>query len=325
MDRSQEVFERLFSGASSEDEGRDFLISLYEKGESSAEIAAAAKVMRKHSIKLPISDELREKAIDIVGTGGDKSGTFNISTTVSLLLSSLGCVVAKHGNRSITSCSGSADVLEALGINLGLTPVQNAMMLEQCGFCFMFAPEYHPAMKHIMPIRRSISHRTIFNILGPLTNPAGVKKYLLGVFDESFINPIAEAMLALDITRAYVVSSRDKTDEISLCDDTDFAYIEAGKISRGVIDPNVYGFKKVAKEEILGGDAEHNAMIIRDIFNQKEVGAKRDIVLLNAAFALFIEGMARDIQHGIELAKGAIENGKATVHLARIIALSNTL
>ena len=325
MDRSKQDFERLFSGTISKEEGRGFLISLYEKGETPEQIAAAAKVMREHSLKLPISDELREKAIDIVGTGGDRSGTFNISTTVSLLLASLGCVVAKHGNRSITSRSGSADVLEALGIDLSLTPEQNAKMLNECGFCFMFAPEYHPAMKHIMPIRRSISHRTIFNILGPLTNPAGVKKYLLGVFDESFIDPIAKAMLELDITRAYVVSSRDKTDEISLCDDTDFAYIEAGKISRGVIDPGVYGFKKCTKEEILGGDAEHNATIIRDIFDRKEVGAKRDIVLLNAAFALFVEGMARGIEHGIELAKNAIDHGKATAHLARIIALSNSL
>jgi anthranilate phosphoribosyltransferase len=281
--------------------------------------------MREHSIKLDISDELRERAVDIVGTGGDKSGTFNISTTVSLLLASLGCIVAKHGNRSITSSSGSADVLEVLGVNLKLTPEQNATMLEKCGFCFMFAPEYHPAMKYVMPIRRSIPHRTIFNILGPLTNPAGVKKYLLGVFDESFIDPIAEAMLELDITRAYVVSSRDKTDEISLCDDTDFAYIEAGKISRGVIDPTTFGFQKVAKEEILGGDAQYNAAIIRDIFNREEVGAKRDIVLLNAAFALFVEGKARDIRHGIELAKSAIEDGRATAHLARIIALSNSL
>ncbi len=325
MDGSKEIFERLFSGTLSEEEGRDFLISLYEKGETPAEIAAAAQTMREHSIKLDISDELRERAIDIVGTGGDKSGTFNISTTVSLLLASLGCIVAKHGNRSITSSSGSADVLEVLGVNLKLTPEQNATMLEKCGFCFMFAPEYHPAMKYVMPIRRSIPHRTIFNILGPLTNPAGVKKYLLGVFDESFIDPIAEAMLELDITRAYVVSSRDKTDEISLCDDTDFAYIEAGKISRGVIDPTTFGFKKVAKEEILGGDAQHNAAIIRDIFNREEVGAKRDIVLLNAAFALFVEGKAKDIKHGIELAKSAIEDGRATAHLARIIALSNSL
>ena len=180
-------FEKLFANELATEDARELLIKLYKKGETSEDIATVASIMREHSIKLPISKELQEKSIDIVGTGGDKSGSFNISTTVSLLLASLGSVVAKHGNRSITSNSGSADVLETLGVNLNLTPTQQLRMLEETGFCFIFAMNHHPAMKHIMPIRKSIDHRTIFNILGPLTNPAGAKKYLLGVFSPVYI------------------------------------------------------------------------------------------------------------------------------------------
>jgi len=309
----------------SAEEARQFLIDLYEKGESGEDIAAAAAVMREHSVKLPLSDELREKAIDVVGTGGDKSGSFNISTTVSLLLASLGCVVAKHGNRSITSNSGSADVLEVLGINLDLSVEDQVKMLEETGFCFIFAMNHHPAMKHIMPVRKSIDHRTVFNILGPLTNPAGARKYLLGVFDPSFIRRMAEALVALDAKRAFVVSSYDGMDEISICDKSAFAYVEDGRISEGVIDPEAHGFKLAPKEAILGGDATLNAEIIEDIFSGIEMGAKRDIVLLNAAYALFVDGKARDIKEGIEMAKDAIDSGRATDHLEKIKEVSAQL
>ncbi len=315
-------FERLFNNEMGENEARQFLIDLYKKGEISADIAAAASVMREHSVKLPISEALREKAIDVVGTGGDKSGSFNISTTVSLLLASMGCVVAKHGNRSITSKSGSADVLEALGINLNLPVEAQVKMLEETGFAFIFAMNHHPAMKHIMPIRKSIDHRTIFNILGPLTNPAGAQKYLLGVFDPSFIRRMAEALVELGAKRAYVVSAQDGMDEISLSANSNFAYVETGRISEGEIDPETYGFKKAPKEAILGGDAQHNAQITRDIFSGKEQGAKRDIVLLNAAFALFVDGKVRDIEEGVAMAKEAIDSGKAAAHLEKIAEVS---
>ncbi len=315
-------FERLFNNEMGENEARQFLIDLYKKGETSADIAAAASVMREHSVKLPISEALREKAIDVVGTGGDKSGSFNISTTVSLLLASMGCVVAKHGNRSITSKSGSADVLEALGINLNLPVEAQVKMLEETGFAFIFAMNHHPAMKHIMPIRKSIDHRTIFNILGPLTNPAGAQKYLLGVFDPSFIRRMAEALVELGAKRAYVVSAQDGMDEISLSANSNFAYVETGRISEGEIDPETYGFKKAPKEAILGGDAQHNAQITRDIFSGKEQGAKRDIVLLNAAFALFADGKVRDIEEGVAMAKEAIDSGKAAAHLEKIAEVS---
>ncbi len=321
----KQQFEKLFNNEMSTDEARVFLIELYEKGETSEDIAAAASVMREHSVKLPLSDALREKAIDVVGTGGDKSGSFNISTTVSLLLASLGCVVAKHGNRSITSRSGSADVLEALGINLNLSVENQMKMLEETGFCFIFAMNHHPAMKHIMPIRRSIDHRTIFNILGPLTNPAGAKKYLLGVFNPSYIKRMAEALLELDTKRAYVVSSQDGMDEISLACNTSFAYVEAGRISEGEINPTAFGFKQAPKEAILGGDANFNAQITRDIFSGEECGAKRDIVVLNAAFALFVDGNVRDIQEAIEMAESGLDSGKAKEHLALMAKVSQQL
>jgi anthranilate phosphoribosyltransferase len=320
---TKEQFEKLFNNQLETDEARKFLIELYEKGETFEDIAISASVMRDHSVKLPISDILQEQAIDIVGTGGDKSGSFNISTTVSLLLASLGSVVAKHGNRSITSNSGSADVLETLGINLNLTPEQQVKMLEETGFCFIFAQNHHPAMKHIMPIRKSIEHRTIFNILGPLTNPAGARKYLLGVFSPDYIERMAKALLELNASRAFVVSSDDGMDEITLATTTQFAYVEGGIVSHGTIDPEAFGFKKATKEQILGGTATENAQITRDIFSGESTDAQRDIVIINAGFALFTDGKARDIQEAFEMARMGLESGKAKEHLNLMAKVSN--
>ena len=318
-------FEKLFNNKMSENEARKFLTDLYEKGETGKDIATAASVMRAHSIKLHLSDELREKAIDIVGTGGDKSGSFNISTTVSLLLASMGRVVSKHGNRSITSNSGATDVLEALGLNLDLSIDNKIKMLEETGFCYFPATDHHPAMKHIMPIRKSIEHRTIFNLLGPLTNPAGAQKYLLGVFDPSYVKVMAEALLKLDTKRAYVVSSQDGMDEIGLACNTSFAYVEAERISEGEINPEVFGFKLAPKEAILGGDAKHNAQITRDIFIGEERGAKRDIVVLNAAFALFVDGNVRDLEEAIAMVEAQLNSGKAREHLNFMADVSQKL
>ena len=322
---TKEQFEKLFNNEMPTDEARKFLVALYEKGETGADIAAAASVMRKHSIKLDLTPELKSRAIDIVGTGGDKSGSFNISTTVSLLLASMGRVVAKHGNRSITSNSGSTDVLEALGINLDLSIANKIKMLEETGFCFFPATDHHPAMKHIMPIRKSIEHRTIFNLLGPLTNPASASKYLLGVFDPSFVKVMAEALLELDTKRAYVVSANDGMDELSISANSRFAYVESNRISEGEINPEILGFKLASKEEILGGDAKQNAQITRDIFAGTQKGAKRDIVLLNASFALFADGNVRDIDEALELAKDALDSGKALTHLKKISDISQKL
>ncbi|PHS37249.1 MAG: anthranilate phosphoribosyltransferase [Sulfurovum sp.] len=321
----KQQFEKLFNNEMATEEARIFLINLYEKGESGADIAAAASVMREHSIKLDLSNELREKAIDIVGTGGDKSGSFNISTTVSLLLASMGRVVAKHGNRSITSKSGATDVLEALGLNLNLTIENKIKMLEETGFCFFPATDHHPAMKHIMPIRKSIDHRTIFNILGPLTNPAGAQKYLLGVFSPSYIKRMAEALLELDTKRAFVVSSQDGMDEIGLACHTSFAYVEGDRISEGEINPETFGFDLAPKEAIQGGDATFNAQITRDIYSGEEKGAKRDIVVLNAAFALFVDGNVRDIQEAIAMVEAQLDSGKTREHLNFMADVSQKL
>ena len=319
----REQFEKLFANELATQDARELLIELYKKGETSEDIATVASIMRKHSVKLPISKELQERAIDIVGTGGDKSGSFNISTTVSLLLASLGSVVAKHGNRSITSNSGSADVLETLGINLNLTPIQQLKMLEETGFCFIFAMNHHPAMKHIMPIRKSIDHRTIFNILGPLTNPAGAKNYLLGVFSTDYIERMANALVELGVDRAFVVSSDDGMDEISLAITTQFALVENGKVSRGIIDPQEFGFKLAPKEAILGGTASDNALITQNIFANRATDVQRDIIILNAGHALFADGKARDMKEAFEIARMGLESGKAREHLKRMIEVSN--
>ena len=320
----KEQFEKLFNNEMETEEARSFLIELYEKGETPGEIATAASIMREHSIKLPISKELQDKAIDVVGTGGDKIGSFNISTTVALLLASIGSVVAKHGSRSITSDSGSADVLETLGINLNLSPQQQVKMLEETGFCFIFAMNHHPVMKHLMPIRKSIEYRTIFNILGPLTNPAGAKKYLLGVFSPEYIERMAKALLELDVKRAFVVSSDDGMDEISLATTTQFAYVEGGIVSHGVIDPEAFGFKLAPQKAILGGSASDNAQITRDIFSSESTDAQRDIIVLNAGFALFADGKARDIQEAFEMAREGLDSGKAAKHLEEIAKFSQT-
>ena len=321
----KQKFEKLFNNELEIEDARSFLMELATKGETPHEIATAAAIMREHSIKLPISKELQDRAIDVVGTGGDKIGSFNISTTVSLLLASIGSVVAKHGSRSITSDSGSADVLETLGINLNLSPEQQVKMLEETGFCFIFAMNHHPAMKHLMPIRKSIEYRTTFNILGPLTNPAGAKKYLLGVFSPDFIERIAKALLELDVKRAFVVSSDDKMDEISMAANTQFCYVEGGIISHGEIDPESFGFKKAPQKAIVGGSASDNAKITRDIFAGTATDAQRDIVLINAGFALFADGRARDIQEAFEMVREGIDSGKATKHLEIIVDASQKI
>ncbi len=320
----REMFEKLFNNELNEEEARRFLIELYKKGESSEDIKNAAEVMREHSIKLPVSDELREKLIDIVGTGGDKSNSFNISSTTALLISSIGSYVAKHGNRSITSKSGSADMLEALGINLNLTPQNQVKMLEEVGFTFIFAINHHPAMKHIMPIRKSIPHRTIFNILGPLTNPAGARKYLLGVFSPEFIEKIAGALMLMDAKKFMVVSSLDGMDEISIAAPTKAIYYDGIRLRDMEIRPDSFGMKG-KKEDLVGGDAKENAKITRGILSGEIKGAKRDAVLLNSGVALLVDGKVNSIEEGINLAKEAIDSGKAIKHLEKIIEISNKL
>jgi anthranilate phosphoribosyltransferase len=315
---------QLFKGELSPEEGKEFLSQLHQKGEKGEEIGISAQIMRKYSVKLPVPEELRKKLIDIVGTGGDKSGTFNISTTTALLISAVGSKVAKHGNRSITSKSGSADMLEALGFNLNLTPEKQVKMLEEVGFTFIFAINHHPAMKHIMPIRKALPHPTIFNLLGPLTNPAGAEKYLLGVYTPKLLDKIATALTHLPLQRGLVVSSDDGLDELSIEAPTYCRLVEGGKIEKMTIEPEKFGLKG-RKENLKGGDGKVNAQITRNLLEGREKGDKLKALLLNAGVALWIDGKVDSIAGGIELARETIESGKAGEHLAKVIQLSQKL
>jgi anthranilate phosphoribosyltransferase len=320
-----EYFENIFTNKISNEQSKQYLVELYNKGETANEIASAVTVMRKHSIKLPIDTQTQSQLIDNCGTGGDKSNSFNISTTVSILLSACGCKVAKHGNRSITSKSGSADMLEALGMNLNLDINLQVKMLEKTGFVFMFAVNHHLAMKYIMPIRKSLNHRTIFNILGPLTNPANVQKQLIGVFDKEFVPKIAKALQILDTKKALVVSAKDGMDEISISDITYATSLEDNKLKEFIIDPRDYGLKLYDKEEIKGADAVENAQTTKDILSGKIQGAKLDIVLINTAAALWVDGKVENIQDGIKMANDTIKSNKAILKLEEIIKISNDL
>lgn len=316
-------FDDIFENRLPEEEVRDYLVKLYEKGETAEDIASAASAMREHLIPLNIPYTLKEELIDNCGTGGDKSNSFNISTTVAIVIASCGSKVAKHGNRSITSNSGSADMLEHLGVNLNINNDDQVKMLEKTGFCFMFAQNHHPAMKFIMPIRKSIPHRTIFNILGPLSNPAMVHKQIIGVFDKAFVSKIANAMALLGAKRAMVVSSNDNMDEISVSDVTHAAFVDHGSIREFIIDPREYGFDLYDKSEIVGGTPAQNAQITKGILEGSIEGAKRDIVILNAAVALLVDAKVHSTEEGIAMAKEAINSGTALKKLEEIIEVSN--
>ena len=323
---SKKVFERLFNHEMSDAQMRDFLVSLKLDETTSIEsIAAASSVMRAHALPLHVDDELKPKLLDIVGTGGDKIGSFNISSTVSLLCAAAGCFVAKHGSRSVTSKSGSADMFEKLGVRLDLSIENSVKLLEDTGFTFMFAQNHHPAMKFIMPVRKSISEKTIFNILGPLTNPASVQKSMLGVFDKVFVPKIAEALRINSAKSALVVSSREHMDEISISDITYAARLLNNNVKEFEIDPQNYGIKRAALEAIVGGSSDFNAVLVHDIFTNKATDAQRDIVLINSAASLIVDGKARDFQDGLEIARETISSKKAIEKLKHIIKVSNSL
>lgn len=318
-------FDDIFENRLPEVDVKKYLTQLHEAGETAEQIAAAASAMREHLIPLPIPYALKEELIDNCGTGGDYSNSFNVSSTVSLLLTACGAKVAKHGNRSITSKSGSADMLEALGINLDLTIENQVKLLEKTGFTFMFAQNHHPAMKYIMPIRKSIPHRTIFNILGPLANPAMVHKQLIGVFSPEYIHRLITALTLLGTKRAMVVSSKDGMDEISISDITYATFLDRQQTRDFIIDPREYGLDLYDKKEIEGGDAQENAQITRAILCGEITGAKLDIVLINTAFALLVDGKVHSTEDGISLAKEVIRSGQAKAKLEEIIAVSNEL
>ena len=325
-EETKKSFTSLFNHEMSDEVMREFLLSMKLDENTSVEsIAAAAEVMRSFAIPLPISDELRPKVLDVVGTGGDKIGSFNISSTVALLTASCGSTIAKHGSRSITSKSGSADMFEELGVRLDLSIENSAKLLQESGFTFMFAQNHHPAMKFIVPVRKTIPDKTIFNILGPLTNPAGAQKSLLGVFDKAFVPKMAQALKMNGATSTMVVSSAEGMDEISISDVTYASQLSDGVVKEFIIDPQEYGIKRAPLKAIIGGDAKENAKILYNIFDGDATEAQRDIVFINAACALVVDGLARDIQDGLAMADEAIRNRRAKKKLRQIIEISNKL
>jgi len=317
---AKSAFNALFEGRLSEEETKSFLVSLYEKNESEEEIRAAVEVMRNFMVKFETPSEIQELLFDNCGTGGDKSGSFNISTTVSFVLASLGLFVAKHGNRSITSKSGSADMLEALGVKIELdTQSAKLAVLLESGFAFLFAPTYHPALKHIMPIRKSLSHRTIFNLLGPLCNPAGVKRHLIGVYDYSLAAKCAKALMDTGSKSGVIVCGNDGMDEASVCAPSRYAMFSGETITERELNPK----KLYPREAIAGGDAIQNAAITLSILKNEADEAKSDVVKLNTALALLAFGRARDIQDGLEMADYALKSSKAYETLKKVISVSN--
>ena len=302
------AMDEIMSGEVSEIEISAFLTALKMKGETVDEISAAAKVMRDKAEKVDLDGYY---TLDTCGTGGDTKGTYNISTAVAFIAAAAGIKVVKHGNRSITSKCGSADVLEALGVNIALDPQQIKKCVQDVGIGFMFAPSHHKAMKYVMGVRRALGFRTMFNVLGPLSNPASAKAQVLGVFDKSLVEPLAQVLNKIGVERALVVHSADGLDEISVSDITYVAELKDGSITTYEISPEDFGIALSDIAQIKGGSANDNAQIIQDILSGKDTSAKRDILILNAAAALYVGKKADSIKEGVTLAQSLIDSGAA--------------
>ncbi len=315
---SKAVMNEIMSGEADDIQKSAYLTALAMKGETIEEITGSAQEMRSHGVKLHSDEE----TLEIVGTGGDGSNSFNISTTASLIISAAGVPVAKHGNRAASSKSGAADCLEALGVNIAIDPKKNEQVLKEVGICFLFAQKYHTAMKYVGPIRKELGIRTIFNILGPLANPANPALQIMGVYDESMLEPMARVLSNLGVRRGMVVYGQDKLDEISVSAPTSVCEIENGRFTSYVINPQQFGMKYCSKEELVGGTPAENAEITRAIL-KGEKGPKRDAAVLNAGAALYVAGRAADIAEGIKLAEETIDSGKAFAKLEQFVALSN--
>ncbi|RLJ18794.1 anthranilate phosphoribosyltransferase [bacterium endosymbiont of Escarpia laminata] len=315
------VMRTIMTGGATPAQIGGFLIGLRMKGETVTEIAAAASVMRELASGVSVSD--LPNTVDIGGTGGDASGTFNVSTASMFVAAAAGCHVAKHGNRSVSSKSGSADALEAAGIRLDLTPAQVERCVREVGVGFMFAPGHHSAMKHAIGPRKEMGVRTIFNVLGPLTNPAGVPNQLLGVFSEALLQPLAEVLQKLGSHHVMVVHSRDGLDEISIGDATDVAELKEGLIRRYTIQPEEFGISRTAISAITVEDAAQSLDVIRGVLEDRP-GPARDIVQLNAGAAIYTAGLADTLMDGINRADQAIASGEARSRLDRLVILTQS-
>ncbi len=312
------VMNEIMSGIATDVQKSAYLTALSMKGETIDEITGSAEVMRSHA--LPVNHGM--EVMEIVGTGGDSSSSFNISTTAALIIAAAGVPVAKHGNRAASSKSGAADCLEALGVNIAVEPQHAAMLLKEAGICFLFAQKYHTAMKYVGPVRKELGIRTVFNIIGPLTNPANPAMQVMGVYDESLLESMAQVLSNLGVKKGMVVYGQEKLDEISVCGPTSVCMFHNGQFKREIFTPESVGLKRYGKEELLGGSPEENAAITRAILAGEERGAKRDAAVINAAAALFVAGKARGMKEAVKLAEETIDNGKATAQLEQFIKLS---
>lgn len=317
---AEAVMDEIMSGEASQVQMSAFLVAMSMKGETIEEITACAAGMRKHCVKLLHDMDV----LEIVGTGGDGANSFNISTTSSLVISAAGVPVAKHGNRAASSKCGAADVLEALGVNITVPPERSTELLEKINLCFLFAQNYHIAMKYVAPVRRELSIRTIFNILGPLANPAGANMQLLGVYDESLVEPLAHVLANLGVKSAMVVYGQDGLDEISVSAPTTVCEVRDGKFESYVITPEQFGLSRYSKEELVGGTPAENAAITRAILSGEQ-GAKRDAVVLNSAAALHVARPDLTLEEAIKTVQDIIDSGKAMEQLNRFIELSNAM
>ena len=328
-----EVMSQIMGGEATPAQIGAFITGLRMKGETIDEITGAARVMRDRATPIRVGSALdldrdeinldRETILDTCGTGGSGTRSFNISTTVALVVASCGVKVAKHGNRSVSSACGSADVLEALGVNLAIGSEQVERSISEIGVGFLFAPALHGAMKHAIGPRREIGIRTIFNILGPLTNPAGADRQVLGVYREELVEVLARVLVRLGCRRGFVVHGLDGMDEITLTGPTRIGEIKGADVSLYTIEPEDFGLNRCDLSELQGGDAVENARIVRGIV-AGEAGPKRDVVLLNAAYALLAAGQVSDVAAGLARARSAIDGGEALAKLEALVAITNS-
>lgn len=321
-DEAYSVINEIMSGNTTQTQNAAFLAALSTKStkaETIPEIAGCAAAMRAHSQKVDCGNL---EVLDLVGTGGDGSNSFNISTTSAIVVASGGVKVAKHGNRAASSKSGTADCFEALGVNINQSPQKCVELLNKVGLCFIFAQNYHSSMKYVGTLRRELGFRTVFNILGPLTNPASPSMQVLGVYDEHLLTPLANVLMSLGVKRGMVVYGKDKLDEISLSSETAICEFKDGWYKSYIIKPEDFGLKRCQKSDLLGGDAKENAQITRSILSGEE-GHRKNVVLLNAGAALYVGGKATSLKDGIDLANELIKSKKALKTLDELVKLSN--
>jgi len=314
IEEAEEAMNKIMEGKATDAQIGSFLTAMRMKGETIEEITACAKVMREKCTKLQAVGEV----MDIVGTGGDCTNTFNVSTVSSIVVAAAGVKVAKHGNRSVSSKCGAADILQELGVKLDITPEQNAKVLEEVGLCFMFAPIYHTSMKYVAKSRRELGIRTVFNILGPLANPAYATLQVLGVYDEKLVEPMAKVLSNLGVKRAMVVHGQDGVDEVSLCGATTVYEVKDGIITNYILNPEMLGLTSCKQQELVGGVASENKQIALDILKGQK-GPKRDMVLINSAVALYIAYNDKTLKECVQIAAETIDSGKALAKLEEFI------